>query len=169
MDNAQHKSVSHDEAQQVENLPPEQEVPFGQLPAEQLIDLMAKSRLVNANGRRVVESPARESKWTEVWCLDEPGQGGACHLYAVVNKQTHEITSIITFQNGPINEVGGVNGSFNEDLLTIVHDRLDHFSKGNYATRENALAKTDVESALLRLHQRTLDRERREVINTSEK
>ena len=163
------ETQSNDTQQQVEEVSPEQEVPFGQLPTEQLIELMAQARLVNAPDVRIIESPARDSKFTEVWCLDSPGQGGACHLYAVVNKETHKVTSLITFQNGPISEVGGVNGSFNEDLLAIVHDRLDHFSKGDYSTRENALAKTDVESALLRLHQRTLDRERRAVINTNEK
>ena len=159
------QEMSYEEAQQVED------TPLGQAGvAEQYLQLVNSFEKTVSEGRhRVVESPARDSKFTEVWCLDEPGQGGACHHYVVVNKQNHEILSIITFQNGPIQEVGGVNGGFQEDLLAIVHDRLDHFAKGDYATRENALAKTDVEAALLRLHQRTLDRERRAVINTNQK
>lgn len=92
--------------------------------------------------------------------LDEEGPGGAHHEYACQlpnGKQTH-----ISFQNGPINE-NGVNGLTQEALLAIVIDRLQCFQAGPYACRENALALTKIEEAMLWLQKRTLDRMRRGV------
>ena len=47
----------------------------------------------------------------------------------------------VLFQDGPVAEVG-VNGCHNEDLIAIVIDRLQHFQRGDFACRENALALT---------------------------
>lgn len=49
----------------------------------------------------------------------------------------------------------GVNGVTMEALLAICIDRLECFQKGPYPCRENALALTKIEEALLWLHRRT--------------
>lgn len=95
--------------------------------------------------------------------IDEPGAGGANHEYEVSGFTG--IPLVISFQNGPINEVG-VNGITQEVLLAIVADRLRSFQNGPYACRENALALTKVEEAQQWLQSRTLARMRRGVEGT---
>jgi hypothetical protein len=96
-------------------------------------------------------------------CYDEPGQGNACHVYQVEYYGIpDQILAKINFQNGPIKE-NGVNGIQNEDLLAIVIDRLKGFQSGNFACRENALALTKIEEALMWLNKRTADRQKRGV------
>lgn len=106
--------------------------------------------------------------YTSVYAVDEKGAGGANHTYRVL-KNTQELgaeeTSILTtieFQNGPIFE-NGVNGVQNEDLIAIVIDRLQGFQSGNFSCRENAIAITKLEEALLWLDKRTNDRIKRGV------
>jgi len=104
-------------------------------------------------------------KYTKVICLDEPGNGGACHSYAVVGADVVEIEqgkeyksfAVVAFQDGPIKE-SGVNGCHQEDLLSVVIDRLQCFQKGEYACRENAIALTKIEEAMMWLRKRTQDR-----------
>lgn len=74
----------------------------------------------------------------------------------------------IHFQEGPIKECG-VNGVCNEDLIAMVICRLEHFQKSEWACRENAMAITKLEEALLWLRKRTMGRESRGVEGTSEK
>ena len=110
--------------------------------------------------------------------IDEPGAGGANHSYRIDGfdlannpsyKDTgHSQTATITFQNGPINDVG-INGITQEVLLAIVADRLRSFQDGPFRCRENAIALTKVEEAILWLQKRTLDRMRRGVEGTHEK
>lgn len=95
--------------------------------------------------------------------LDEPGQGGANHEYAV--KISDDKTTIISFQNGPINEVG-VNGITQEVLIAILIDRLQSFQNGPFKCRENAIALTHLETAKLWLFSRTLERMQRGVEGT---
>lgn len=71
----------------------------------------------------------------------------------------------IYFQEGPIKECG-VNGVCNEDLIAMVICRLEHFQKSEFACRENALAITKLEEALLWLRKRTMGREARGVEGT---
>lgn len=111
---------------------------------------------------------------TKVLVLDESGNGGAHHEYIVVNIDTpkdkvesDEVLdvvhhAIINFQSGPIKE-NGVNGCQNEDLLKIVIDRLQCFQAGQYSCRENALALTHIQEALMWLERRTLERQNRGV------
>lgn len=63
----------------------------------------------------------------------------------------------------PEGEAGeeGPNGVTHEALLEVVLDRLRAFQKGKCSCRENALAITHLETALLFLQQRTRDRVRR--------
>lgn len=110
---------------------------------------------------------------------DEPGPGGANHLYVVsgFNTQTNPSDpftdrhgkpaeyATILFQHGPIKEVG-INGITHEALLAIVVDRLRSFQAGPFACRENALALTKLEEAMHWLQQRTLRRMRAGVEGT---
>jgi len=59
-----------------------------------------------------------------------------------------------------------VNGCHNEDLLVIVLDRLNGFQNSEYRCRENAIAITKIEEALLWLNKRTKDRITRGVEGT---
>lgn len=98
----------------------------------------------------------------KITVLDEPGAGGACHEYDIEGPFGNVLVS---FQNGPIAEVG-VNGVTHEALLAILVDRLEHFQAGQYACRENALALTKLQEAQHWLHHRTLARLQRGVEGT---
>lgn len=130
--------------------------------------------------RRIIDhivNPANDRITIEA--QDEPGSGGANHLYHITgfNSETNPSDpwtvrhgapathSTILFQNGPIPEVG-VNGVTQEVLLAIVADRLRSFQAGPFASRENALALTKIEEAMHWLHQRTISRMRRGVEGT---
>lgn len=124
-----------------------------------------------------IVNPANDRLLIEV--LDEPGAGGANHLYQVSGFNTDTNVSCpykdeagepatavtILFQNGAIPE-HGVNGITQEVLLEIVADRLRSFQKGKFACRENALALTKIEEAQHWLQQRTIERMRRGVEGT---
>ncbi len=102
---------------------------------------------------------------------DEPGQGNACHEYGVYLNGTSDDPTLlcaIGFQNGPIKEVG-TNGITQEALLAIVEDRLQGFQSGPYACRENAVALTKIQEAMMWLQKRTRDRLARGVEGTHEK
>lgn len=106
--------------------------------------------------------------------LDAPGQGNACHLYGITSDESRNSDSPpavllpVRFQNGPIQECG-VNGISNEALLAIVEDRLIGFQSGQYACRENAIALTKIQEAIMWLHRRTRERLARGVEGTSAK
>ena len=124
-------------------------------------------------------NPANDKLRIQV--LDDPGAGGASHLYQVDGFNTASnasdpfaarhgepaLHSTVLFQNGPIPECG-VNGVTHEALLAIVADRLRSFQAGPYACRENALALTKIEEALHWLHHRTRARMVRGVEGTHE-
>ncbi len=110
---------------------------------------------------------------------DEPGQGGAQHLYSITGFSTKSNPSdpfvarhgapaehsTVLFQNGPIKEFG-VNGVTQEALLAIVIDRLRCFQAGSFSCRENAIALTHCEDALMWLQRRTVARIKRGVEGT---
>lgn len=116
----------------------------------------------------------------KIQVVDEPGPGGACHHYAISfyderygfdrspMSEDYGRNTIIGFQKGPIQE-NGVNGISNEALLAIVEDRLSCFQAGEYACRENAIALTKVQEAMMWLQKRTRDRVARGVEGTSAK
>lgn len=124
----------------------------------------------------------------KILVLDQPGQGGANHVYAILAPQDIEANNapdstdpsgttpnavianrgIVRFQNGPIKE-HGVNGVTQEALLTIVIDRLRSFQAGPFSCRENAIALTHVETGLKWLQSRTIERQRRGVEGTNQK
>ena len=99
---------------------------------------------------------------------DNPGSGGACHAYRIDGFNTESNPSnpfpagcsglAVLFQNGPIGETKQMNGITNEALVAIVIDRMRGFQSGPYSCRENAIALTHLEEALMWLQKRTRDR-----------
>jgi hypothetical protein len=105
-------------------------------------------------------------KYTQVFACDEK-EFNANHHYSVsTTKEPSTIVGEVKFQKGAIKE-NGVNGVMNEDLIAMVIDRLESFQQSDYKCRENALAITKLEEALLWLRKRTLDREARNIEGTS--
>lgn len=107
--------------------------------------------------------------------VDEPGQGGANHEYHIdwltpdggMNDTKPNFVRI-SFQNGPIREFG-VNGITQEALLAVVIDRLRSFQAGPFSCRDNAIALTHCEDALMWLQRRTRERIKRGVEGTNQK
>jgi hypothetical protein len=122
-------------------------------------------------------NPANDTIKIEV--LDSPGDGGACHEYLVTlpsfagERQGQSSQSIqISFQNGPIGEVG-VNGLTHEVLLAILEDRLEGFQgtrekPGKFACTENDMALELIRAAQSWLKHRTKARMARGVEGTHE-
>lgn len=73
----------------------------------------------------------------------------------------------IKFQTGGT-ATNGRNGVFIEDLLIVAYAKLDEFNK-HLPSRENSLALTKIEEAILWLTARKADREYRNVYGTEEK
>ncbi len=122
-------------------------------------------------------NPANEQ--LQISVLDEPGSGGANHLYKITGfdsstnpscpwQKLHGSPAVhahVLFQNGPIKEAG-VNGITHEALLAILIDRLEHFQKGPYACPENMAALHALIDARTALNSRTTAREQRGVEGT---
>ena len=95
--------------------------------------------------------------------LDTPGQSGACREYSITSGNA--APTLVSFQNGPINEVG-VNGVTHEALLAILCDRLRGFQHGPYASPDNAEALKALGCAQVALLRRTRARMARDVEGT---
>ncbi len=105
------------------------------------------------------------AKQLTITVKDDAGQGGANHEYEITNA---DLLQLVKFQNGPIKEFG-VNGVTQEVLLAIVIDRLRSFQVGQFACRDNAIALTHCEEALMWLQRRTRERIKRGVEGTNQK
>jgi hypothetical protein len=103
-------------------------------------------------------------KYTTVFASDPP-EHNANHVYQVMRSDGSGKIQTVSFQKGAIKE-HGVNGVMNEDLIAMVIDRLNSFQESPFKCRENALAITKLEEALLWLRHRTMARERRNVEGT---
>jgi hypothetical protein len=110
----------------------------------------------------------KREKLNDVFAVDEPGAGGANHLYVISehNNGEHEMGTII-MQNGPRNMPGSVPGVIDSDLLEIVRDRLVCFQNGPFRCRENEMTLLAVEEALMWLNRRVEDRIERAVLGTN--
>jgi hypothetical protein len=78
----------------------------------------------------------------------------------------------IIWQNGPLGrgpERKAPNGAFVEGVIAAAIDRIQFYQNTQFSCRENALAITKLEEALLWLQKRTMDREAREVEGTHAK
>lgn len=104
----------------------------------------------------------------DICALYEPGAGGAYREYEVydssigVHKGSQGRLALLRFQEGAIQEVG-VNGVQQEDLLSIVIDRLQAFQNGPFANDYNQKALDHTRWALEALKDRTRDRAARGV------
>jgi len=78
----------------------------------------------------------------------------------------------IDWQNGPLGRDGDrkdPNGAFVETVIDAARNRIEFYqqaSGGRFKCRENAIAITKLEEALLWLNKRTQDREKRQVEGT---
>jgi hypothetical protein len=113
------------------------------------------------------------SKYTEVFHEDvEDMKYNAPHNFVVepvvMTVGEECFSQRIHFQEGPIKECG-VNGVCNEDLIAMVITRLEHFQKSEFSCRDNAMAITKLEEAMLWLRKRTAARENRGVEGTHQK
>lgn len=98
----------------------------------------------------------------------EPGPGKAHSVYRLtLGMPGQEIgTSVILrFQQGDVKEIGP-NGITNEALLAVIANRLEGFQSGDFSCRENAIALTHIQTAMLWLKQRTQERLSRGVEGT---
>lgn len=101
----------------------------------------------------------------DIMAVDDPGPGGANHVYELSLSSPPDGpgitavngTTVIRFQCGAIQEAG-INGVTNEALIAVVLDRLRGFQSGQFAGRDNAMAISHLEDALMRLQRRTRDR-----------
>lgn len=102
---------------------------------------------------------------------DEVGQGGAHHSYMICIplSETESDYAIIKFQKGPRKDPASQHGVLDTDLLEIVRHRLQCFQQGDFATRENAIALTHIEEALMWMSRRVEDRIERSVLGTYNK
>lgn len=113
----------------------------------------------------------KREKLNNVYVIDEKGPGGAYHRYIVkdaIDEGKKECAEII-FQKGARKLEDSAHGILDTDLLEIVRHRLSCFQKGEFSTRENAIALTHIEEALLWLNKRVEDRIERNVLGTDNK
>ena len=82
------------------------------------------------------------------------------HHYDIRTDQGISI-HVLHFQDGVVPEVGR-NGMQNEEVLEVLIDRMNWINK-QFPCRENSLALTKLEEALLWLNKRTADRVKRGV------
>lgn len=81
----------------------------------------------------------------------------------------------INWQNGPLGRGAdriSPNGAFVETVIAAALQRIQFYqtaSQGKFACRENAIAITKLEEALLWLNKRTAEREARQVEGTHQK
>lgn len=114
-----------------------------------------------------VSGPTNLDNSISIEVLDEPGDGGACHVYRlnVMGDDEKPPATTLRFQNGPLKEAGH-NGLSIESLLAVVIDRLEGFQSGKFACESNQAALDSTRGALHALLSRREDRARREVLGT---
>lgn len=113
----------------------------------------------------------KREKLNEVYTIDEKGNGGAYHKYAITQTHNENVDCTayveIQFQNGARKLPDSIHGVLDTDLLEIVRHRLQCFQAGEFASRENAIALTHIEEALMWFNRRVEDRIERSVLGTN--
>lgn len=117
-----------------------------------------------------LQSDLITNKYTEVWreegfTFNAPHNFEVRQVEAVTQPEPNPKLVMIHFQEGPIKECG-INGCCNEDLIAMCICRLEYFQNSEYKCRENAVAITKLEEALMWLRKRTNAREIRGVEGT---
>lgn len=75
----------------------------------------------------------------------------------------------IDWQNGPLgrgDDRQKPNGAFVETVIAAAKQRIEYYQETGFACRENAIAITKLDEALMWLNKRTQDREARQVEGT---
>ena len=118
----------------------------------------------------------KREKLNSIYAVDEKGNGGANHIYEIRPADDnpdiigeHHVLAVIEFQNGARKLPYSISGVIDTDLLEIVRDRLKSFQSGEFSCRENAIALTHIEDALMWLNRRVEDRMERNVLGTDQK
>lgn len=105
----------------------------------------------------------------KVEARDEPGPGGAHHLYRVTHPDVPSVVGYVQYQMGPRNSHGGMPGLLDPCLLAIVRDRLESFQAGPFACEENARALEHVVAAMQAMKDRADNRAKRGVLGHNKK
>lgn len=100
----------------------------------------------------------------KITAVDDPGNGGANHVYDITPTRGNAKGVRIEFQNGPLKDPP--NGLSNESLLAVVADRLEGFQSGKFACDENQEAFGHIKAAMAILKSRTEKRLARGVEGT---
>ena len=111
-------------------------------------------------------------KYTSVFHEEKYGSI-APHKFLILDKSSVKdredvrptLLGSVDFQNGEIESVG-VNGVMDENLIAILIRRLEGFQSSPYSCKENAMALTKLQEAMLWMKKRTSDREIRGVEGT---
>lgn len=77
----------------------------------------------------------------------------------------------INWQDGPLgrgDERLDPNGAFVETVIAAAKQRIEYYNSTQFSCRENSMAITKLDEALMWLNKRTADREAREVEGTHE-
>lgn len=129
-----------------------------------------------------LETIQTKEKLNDVFAVDEPGPGGAHHLYVVCKAGAGQIDekgqfkvdrndmyACLQFQCGARKEVHAIHGICGADLLEIVRDQLTDFQAGPFPSEESAKALEHVTEALKCLNKRVEDRISRGVLGQEKK
>lgn len=98
---------------------------------------------------------------------DELSAGGASHKYEF--RIAGELVGSLQFQHGPRQEPESTPGVVEAAVLAVLMDRLQCFQAGPFASRENAIALTHLETALLFIKRRADNRAKCGVLGKNEK
>ena len=112
---------------------------------------------------RQLESNLITTKYTKV--MQDANYELAPTYFQVLRVSDGFLLGEIHFQNGAIKE-SGVNGIMNEDLIAMAIRRLECFQNTKFKCRENAMAITKLEEALMWLRKRTNGRENKGIEGT---
>lgn len=102
----------------------------------------------------------------------DPLAGGASHHYICMMPNVEDVplkVADIEFQHGARFESRSTTGIVDSALLAIVLDRLRCFQAGPFSSRQNAIAITKIEEALMWMRNRADERLRRGVLGKNEK
>lgn len=105
----------------------------------------------------------------------EPGPGGASHYYAATALDFDDVGQAdvevlkVQFQVGPRHVEGSTPGVLDGVLLAIVHDRMEAFQAGPYASESNAQVLAACDAGLAALKARADERAARAVLGTYQK
>lgn len=121
----------------------------------------------------ILNTIQKREKLNSIFTVDEKGNGGAYHEYLIRDFEEsqggYDVYTKIQFQNGARKLEDSVHGIIDTDLLEIIRHRLQCFQQGEFSTRENAIALTHIEEALMWMNRRVEDRIERNVLGTNNK